>query len=208
MIDIALIVHIATGGLALLLGAVAMFTKKGSKQHILSGKIYGYSMMVSGLSAVYLSVVKELTFLLLIGLFSMFMVLSAWRSLAHFRARDAVKKEADILIVTIGAASSFFMIYLGVNGLLQGSMFSIVALVLGIINLMLSFGHLNNVRKKANPKKWLGSHIAGMGGAYIATFTAFLVVNVQFQPSWVIWLLPTAIGSVLISRSVRKWTAG
>jgi hypothetical protein len=45
-----------------------------------------------------------------------------------------------------------------------------------------------------------------MSGSYIAATTAFLVVNIQLpQYNWTLWLLPTVIGSILISRSVRKY---
>jgi hypothetical protein len=43
-----------------------------------------------------------------------------------------------------------------------------------------------------------------MGGSYISAVTAFVVVNFQFQPGFVLWLLPTAIGSPLIAMAIRK----
>jgi hypothetical protein len=32
-----------------------------------------------------------------------------------------------------------------------------------------------------------------MTGAFVSTVTAFIVVNIQMEPGWVLWLLPTAI---------------
>lgn len=37
-----------------------------------------------------------------------------------------------------------------------------------------------------------------MGGAYIAAFTAFLVTNIQTEPVYLGWLLPTALGTPAI----------
>jgi hypothetical protein len=52
---------------------------------------------------------------------------------------------------------------------------------------------------------WLPNHITRMMGAMIASYTAFLVVNVKMQPAWVLWLLPTLIGSGLITYYLRKF---
>ena len=49
-------------------------------------------------------------------------------------------------------------------------------------------------------------HINNMMGAYIATVTAFLVVNINFvKPGWVLWLLPTAIGIPIILYYNKIW---
>jgi hypothetical protein len=44
-----------------------------------------------------------------------------------------------------------------------------------------------------------------MMGALIASYTAFLVVNVQIKQQWVFWLLPTLTGSFLIAYFIRKF---
>jgi hypothetical protein len=52
---------------------------------------------------------------------------------------------------------------------------------------------------------WWYNHIGGMGGGYIATVTAFVVVNVKMNPGWILWLLPTAIGAPIIYRTVAHY---
>jgi cytochrome c-type biogenesis protein CcmH/NrfF len=42
-----------------------------------------------------------------------------------------------------------------------------------------------------------------MIGGYVATFTAFCVVNVKFLPKLAVWLLPTVIGTM----GIAMWTA-
>jgi hypothetical protein len=68
---------------------------------------------------------------------------------------------------------------------------------------------VGDVRKFRRPPTekmhWWFTHIAAMCGGYIATVTAFVVVNVQMNPGWVPWLLPTAIGTPLIMRTIRKY---
>jgi hypothetical protein len=43
-----------------------------------------------------------------------------------------------------------------------------------------------------------------MTGAYIAAFTAFLVVNNTYLPSYLAWSLPGIVGVFFIFRTIRK----
>jgi uncharacterized membrane protein len=51
-------IHIAAGGLAIVLGAVALSVKKGGNLHRRSGLLFVYAMLVMGVSASILSIVK------------------------------------------------------------------------------------------------------------------------------------------------------
>ena len=51
-------IHIAAGGLAIVLGAVALSVKKGGNIHRRSGLLFVYAMLVMGVSASILSVLK------------------------------------------------------------------------------------------------------------------------------------------------------
>jgi hypothetical protein len=54
---------------------------------------------------------------------------------------------------------------------------------------------------------WLGAHIGGMGGSYIALVTALLVVNVGQQLP-VVWFAPTLIGSPIIAWVISEVDRG
>jgi hypothetical protein len=53
---------------------------------------------------------------------------------------------------------------------------------------------------------WLGPHIGGMGGSYIALVTALLVVNFG-RSNPVVWFLPTIVGTPLIARTIARVTS-
>jgi ABC-type enterochelin transport system permease subunit len=83
--------------------------------------------------------------------------------------------------------------------------------VFGTLSTFQMFSELRlflKLRKQALPKNtWLKRHIGMMMGAYIATFTAFVVVNINdFQPAWVPWLLPTFFGVPISIYFTRKFT--
>jgi hypothetical protein len=200
-----LIIHIIGGAIALLSGLLAIFAQKKRGLHSTGGLVYSVSMFVTAIAAIIVSVQKDLLFLLLVGLFSLYLVSSAWRSLYHFKARSPLNSALDYIIILSGWITAAYMLYLGSRSLLKSNFFGLVPTVFGLITLLLSIGYLKRLRKDSPKKEWLRGHISGMGGAYIATLTAFLVVNIQIQPAWVLWLLPTVIGSVLISRAVTKY---
>jgi hypothetical protein len=99
-----------------------------------------------------------------------------------------------------------------VNGGWMVSTLNTVLIVFGLIQGMNALNDLRTfirLRRKQPlpPKAWLLRHIGSMLGAYIATATAFIVVNVRdVEPAWLPWLLPTVLGTPLIvywSRKVR-----
>lgn len=200
-----LIIHIIGGAVALLSGLLAMFAQKRRGLHSKSGLVYAISMFVVAISAIIVSLQKDLLFLLLVGFFSLYLVSSAWRSLYQFTAKSPLNPLLDYVIIFSGWITAGYMLFIGVKALLKSNFFGLVPGVFGVIIILLSVGYLNRLRNKGPRKEWLRGHISGMGGAYIATLTAFLVVNVQFQPAWVLWLLPTVVGSVIISRAVSKY---
>jgi cytochrome c-type biogenesis protein CcmH/NrfF len=59
--------------------------------------------------------------------------------------------------------------------------------------------------KKTIKTAWMANHITRMMGAMIASYTAFLVVNIKIQQNWILWLLPTVVGSVFISTFLKKY---
>ncbi|MAC96297.1 MAG: hypothetical protein CMC96_12455 [Flavobacteriales bacterium] len=81
-----------------------------------------------------------------------------------------------------------------------------VLLVFGFFLFSMSAQDLIKMKRKKFVKNaWLFDHIGRMSGSFIATSTAFIVVNFSMTPAWVLWLLPTAIGTPLIFRVSMRW---
>jgi hypothetical protein len=97
------------------------------------------------------------------------------------------------------------------------------AIVMSIINWSVSsylfyvaifsylFALLGYIAYKKKWKNWMVSHIAGMGGSYIAMVTGFIVVNqskvhyLNQMPTFVFWLLPTIIGTPILMKVGNKY---
>jgi hypothetical protein len=77
--DLLLPIHIAAGGLAMVLGAVALAVKKGGTLHRRIGLLFVYAMLVMGFSASILGFIKSPTDgNLVAGLMTAYFVGTAW----------------------------------------------------------------------------------------------------------------------------------
>lgn len=191
--------HIIFGGIALILGAIAALSKKGDNLHRSTGKYFVYSMLAVALTAVVMSLMKPQPFLLGIGTFSLYLSLSGgiWAKRITINRRTHIAKRLGIL----GILSSLGMFYMALIGSQNAQ---IILLVFGSIQLLLA---LTDLLRKVEPTRAIARHAGRIGGAYIATITAFLVVNNKFLPPLLVWLGPSLIGTVLIALGTRKWYA-
>lgn len=183
---IVLTTHITAGFIALIAGSFILVTKKGTNLHVKTGLLFYPSMLVIGFSALLLSGLKLDVFLFCIGIFSLFQTYFGKRSISN---RTLVPNFLDVFVTLIALGNGIVMVISG----------NMVLIVFGAIQLQLCFTEFYifyRIKKKIQlPKNaWLRQHIGMMMGSYIATFTAFLVVNVDnFEPNWLIWLAPTFV---------------
>ena len=100
---------------------------------------------------------------------------------------------------------SAFIVF-GLLNLFNGKTFGIVFLVFGLISLLfvrqdwITFKGQSTIRNF-----FLTTHIQRMMGSYIASVTAFLVVNNDILPPVFVWLLPTVVIAPLITIWTRKY---
>ncbi len=197
--------HIAGGTVALVAGIIPLIVGKGNAVHRRWGKIYMIAMGVVLLTALFISLFKSIPFLLLVCVFSSYLLMSGYRSLF---TKKPPKPMAllDKLLAGCGIVGGCAMAGYGVYNIINGNSFGVVAVVFGAISILLTIADVRRLRARslATPE-WLYAHLSRMIGAYISTFTAFLVVNVRFLPGWLIWLLPTLAGTLLITYWRRKY---
>jgi hypothetical protein len=109
------------------------------------------------------------------------------------------------LAITITLFGLGFIV-LGIKLLISSVSFGIVPLVFGGICWMFALQDFKNFSNKSRVKNfWLTTHIQRMTGSYIASATAFLVVNNTILPGVISWLLPTVVLTPLIVIWARKY---
>jgi len=193
--------HAGLGGLALISGAVALVVKKGSRTHKKAGKVFYYTMLLSATLASIVSLLPnhESPFLLSIGVFSLYFLISGYRSLKFKRQTSELKPDKMIAsgILLTGLIMILYPIFL------YGQP-NIILLVFGIAGIVFGLRDLRSFRNpKALKKKWLKLHLGKMTGGYIAAVSAFFVVNEILPGIWN-WFVPSIFGSAYIVYWMRK----
>jgi uncharacterized membrane protein len=186
-------VHIFCGMIALFVAPCAMLTVKGELAHRRWGKIYFWMMAVVAATAIVLAFYRPILFLALIAVFSFYFAFRGYRSVLRKRGPAS---PADWIGASIALAGSVGLIGFGIHPL--PGVFApppIVSISLGLIGLWIPVIDMRAfLHPPADRNAWWFSHMGGMLGSYIATVSAFSVVNFHFLPAAVRWLWPVAIG--------------
>ena len=194
---VLLSIHIGAGSLALLTAAIAVFTPKGQKWHILSGRVYAVAMTVVFLTAVPLALLGASIFLLLIAFFSFYLVFAGWRFARNRRGvPHAVDWTATGIMLTTGLGMGVYAGVLAGSGDSQWvtmTVFAGIAVALGVAD------SLYHRLRRATGGQRVSRHLTNMLAGTIATITATLVVNVETNPQWIAWILPTVVITPLIT---------
>ena len=213
--DLAVIVPrltpIGAGAVALFAGLVPMLGRKGGRTHRRAGRVYVAAMVTVADTALVLTTLLPLTasrlFLTGIAVFSFYLSFSGWRAA---RRRTPTLTPADQALAIGTLLTGLAMIGAGIYW---------QAILFAFFGGLTSLFALKDVRTAfrttpaTQPEPWIFRHIARMGGSYIATFTAFLVVNLGHflpasAPNWTHtagWIAPSILGGMLIRRTIRAY---
>ncbi len=198
-------IHILNGAVALVIAPLAMMTVKGGLWHRRWGKIYFWAMFGVAVTAVVMCFLRSGLFLFLVAIFSFYLALTGYRVLKRKKPED----RPGILDWCATVAMLVAGIFLIASGALEADLGSNrwVRIVFGAIGLLLSGSDIRRFFKPSmNKRAWWFEHMTRFLAAYIATVTAFSVVNFKFLPYLARWLWPTVIGvaGILIWRAYYK----
>ncbi|MDF7812157.1 DUF2306 domain-containing protein [Hymenobacter sp. YC55] len=205
--------HIMAGTIALLAGLVPMLGRKGGSTHVRVGRVYTYCMVAVALTAVLLCLFQPLTqgrlFLTGVAVLSFYLSFTGWRAA---RRHSSGLEVADLALSAGSSVVGLLMVAAGVW--LQAILFAFFG---ALICLFAGLDTWRGLRAQpvATPEPWIFRHFVRMGGSYISAATAFIVVNLgrwlpAEAPRWVGlagWIVPTLLGTILISRTVRRYRA-
>ena len=191
MMQILLPIHILAGTIALLCAAMAVSSEKGKKLHVLSGRTYFWCMVAIFLTSIPMSIITNNIFLFLIAIFSFYLAFAGMR---FARNRKGVATTLDWTAVGLMILSGLGMWILAAIYFTNNNSQYIVLLVFGFLAIALGYADFKSHKNKtAIGKERLSRHLTNMMGGTIAVITAVLVVNVDLEPAWVWWVLPTAL---------------
>ena len=192
-----LAIHILAGTTALLAAAFAICSEKGKKTHIIAGRTYYWGMVGIFLTALPMSIITSNVFLFLIAFFSFYLAYAGRRFAQN---RKGIASIVDWIAVGLMIAAGLGMLILAVYYFIQNNSQSITLTVFGLIAISVGYTDYKTYkREEATGKKRIARHLSNMLAGTIAVVTAVLVVNVNMDPQWLPWILPTIILVPLIS---------
>lgn len=202
MSTVLLAIHVSAGTVSLLSAALALFSGKGKRLHLNAGSIYFWGMLGVFLTAIPMSMLTGNIFLFLIAVFSFYLAFAGRR---FAKNRTGLAERIDWIAVSLMLFSGVGMWGLAVWFFTQDNSQYIVLVVFGLLALILGYADFSAHKSKtAKGKERIARHLTNMLGGTIAVVTAVLVVNVQMEPVWVPWVLPTAVMTPVIVWWNRK----
>ena len=205
--NIILFIHVAGGTMGLLAGTYITIAKKGDKYHKLIGKVFAVSMIGAGICSFALAIMHRNDFLFSVGIFTIYMASTGWR---YVYLKNLANGQKPLwidwsLMVFMGLGSIAF-IKMGVESILDKEYFGVIVILFAWRGIALIIQDNKTFQGKILIKNyWLVFHLQRMTGAYIASWTAFVVVNAPNRLSFLPWLLPAAIIVPFIVKWTRKY---
>jgi uncharacterized membrane protein len=193
-----LVVHVGGATIALLSGPMPMLSQKGGRLHRRAGDVYALAMSVTTVSALALALVTGKIFFVALAVFTFFLVFNGVRAIGFRRRQRPSRLDDAVCIVTAGFSAWF--LWHGIQSVDATSVF------FGVGGAVLAERHWRRLRDPASD--WLRVHLVSMGAAYVATVTAFLVVNLTFLPRPLVFILPSLLGALAIRWAVIRYRSG
>ena len=184
--------HIAAGFTGFFVAPVALVVRKGGPAHRLWGRVFFWAMVVAGTTAIVMASIKGLTFLLLTGVFSLYLAQFGYRSLQHKgMGQSRAPSLYDWVSVLLGLA-----VFVGTLGYgLLSRPFNLAMVVFGAIGVFTTMRQVQGFRRPGPwpAGQWLRNHISGFVGAYIAAVSAFSATSLTFISFPLNFLWPTLV---------------
>lgn len=205
--NLLLFLHIVGGSVGLICGLLIFVLKKGNRSHGTLGKLFIGGMLLTGVTSQFMALIHPNTFLFMVGVFTIYLVGTGARAIFTKSPKSRHSIDRFLQFGMIGAGLA--LVYFGIKGILAGNNFGIVYLVFACIGLLMAWQDIRSTQTHHDKKAYLRKHLQRLGGGFIASATAFLVVNLRDLPDWLpvwgLWLLPTFLISPLISFYSKKY---
>ena len=197
-----LFIHILAGSISLMAAALAVVSSKGKKTHILAGRTYFWGMAIIFLTAIPMSLASSNVFLFLIAIFSFYL---AYAGMRFARNRTGTANLFDWVAIGLMVLSGMVMWFLAIFYFMNSNYQYITLTVFGFIAISLGYTDFRSYRNKsAIGKQRIARHLTNMLAGTIAVITAVLVTNVNIEPVFILWILPTIIITPMIFWWNRK----
>lgn len=205
---ILLPIHIMAGFCSIIIFWLPMITKKGSKIHILSGKLYVKSMWIVTITA-FLLCVKNLILenynsAIFLGFLTLITAAPLWHGIAilNFKKQPDTPHQNKLFVLNLLTLIFAIFMILYNTLVLQGEF--VLMYIFGVLGLTAAPDVIRRIKNKPNSRNRIQYHAIGMITTAIAAYTAFFAFGGRtffgkvFTGHLMIipWVLPGIMGTV------------
>jgi hypothetical protein len=187
-------------------GAVALKSAKRKGRHTSGGKTFMVSLAIAtGFAAPYILLTGNV-FLGGLGSVAAYLGYMGWR-IGRVKPPNGSFALPDYLAVAAGLIGFTAFVAFGLWVVARGQLLGLAAAGIGGLGLMSAISHQRLLRGN-DTQGWKHHHGSAIGGAFIATVTAFAAASVTnylpMIPEWMIWLAPTVAFTPWLRRELAK----
>ncbi|MDA2975266.1 MAG: hypothetical protein O2926_01275 [Actinomycetota bacterium] len=199
MVDLILLIHVVFGVTALISAFIAAANKKGAKNHRKVGRVFFWSMLGVGVTAIPVTFINPNPFLFFIAIFSFYMAFIGYR-LGKPRYQPASLDQVAPVIMVITVLGMYWHGYQMITNS-DGLGWALIAF--GTIGLVNAIEDIVELGRNSSHSRKVIVHLSRMLGGTIATITAVLVQQISplvesDTAQLLIWLGPTVVITPLI----------
>ena len=204
--NVWIILHAVAGTLGLICGLPVFFLSPKGPWHKRVGRVFFYSLSFSFITAMGIALVKQIPFLLVIGLFSTYFLAAGFTAIHPVGRRQNRLRNPAFWVDVFGLTVALAM--LGTLPVYSQVRMRWVQGGFGLLLLVNSVQALRRPVWSLKAAKRFSRHFGGMGGAWIAACTAMLVVQSPPWPFWLVWFGPTMVLTPLLVWRGGKYVRG
>lgn len=195
MFNFLLTLHIIGGSISLIIGLVPIIAKKGGSLHKITGRIFGMAMLLATFSGVALAVIHPNKLLFLVGLFSSYLVFAGLLPIRMLQGNQLSSIKKAIILPAVGILLASAMILFAIYNLALKNLEGVILLVFGSGLLFTSVADYKWINRltQVSRSQLLSIHVGRIVGAYIASCTAFLVVNEPLPIPLLNWFIANLV---------------
>lgn len=185
-------VHLAAGIGVSVAGFVALVARKGTAAHIRAGRVFTAGIVMICVTALWMSISRQIVFTLLLSAFAAHLVATGWAAVRQDSpvARWVERNSAIAsLLLSLTCAAAAWHVARQPSGLLDGLPYP-AFLMLGGFSLLLWLGDFG-CRKHLTRKRRLVRHGGRLAMAQLIGLSIFAFGNSQILPST--WRMPSVL---------------
>lgn len=181
--------HAAAGVIGIIAGIIAILTRKGGRTHVIAGRIFVGSIVLTALSAIRLALKAEEFGFIGAGVLVVYFMLTAWMAVRRPERQSGLFEIGAFLVAAAGAAAMYVA---WLEARQSPELFNgLPILIFAIVATLCALGDLSVVlRRGLAGKQRIMRHLWRMHLGFFAAVGSFFPGQLEMFPAWIQQIRP------------------